>query len=384
MKKSLLLIPLLFIGSFAIATEDFPSFPMTIYGNIKIWSTDLKWWTLKLYNSSNKELTSYSITQEWKYWSDNVSILPLLLNKFDWNLTFKVSYNWKTYVVDSIDDSNKWEWCPSKSSITFFQWNCRYDITLKEEPKQNQWWGSSWGGSGWWGGSSSSKDSWWSSTTETSNKDTNTSSKEEATTSKSNEKENITTSNEKKPIDSMIPTINKTEYNEWNQSEVLENWFTREQNNAYNFAYANWITTIKSIQKANLNWEMTRAAMAKMLANYAINVLGKKPDTSKTPYFSDISKEIDKQYDNWITLAYQLWIMWIWTKNFRPYDSVTRAEFATVLSRMLYNTADWTWKTKYYEPHIAKLYSKWIITKTNPKIIEKRWYVMTMLMRSAK
>ncbi len=374
MKKSLLLIPLLFIGSFAIATEDFPSFPMTIYGNIKIWSTDLKWWTLKLYNSSNKELTSYSITQEWKYWSDNVSILPLLLNKFDWNLTFKVSYNWKTYVADSIDDSNKWEWCPSKSAITFIQWNCRYDITLKEEPKQNQWWSTWWWGGGWGGSSNSNKDTWWSTTTLTNN--TNT------TTPKINEKESTNTDN--KSIDSKIPTINNYEYNKWDQSEILENWYTREQNNAYNFAYANWITTIKGIQKANLSWPMTRAAMAKMLSKYAINVLWKDPDISRTPNFSDISKEINKQYNNWITLAYQLWIMWIWTKNFRPYDPVTRAEFATVLSRMLYNTLDWTWKAKYYEPHIAKLYSKWIITKTNPNIIEKRWYVMTMLMRSAK
>jgi hypothetical protein len=124
--------------------------------------------------------------------------------------------------------------------------------------------------------------------------------------------------------------------------------------------------------------------MAKMLSNYAINVLGKEPDKSKTPHFWDISKETDKQYDNWITLAYQLWIMWVWTKNFRPYDSVTRKEFATILSRMLYNTEDWTWKTKYYEPHIAKLYDRWIISKTNPEIIEKRGNVMTMLMRSAK
>jgi hypothetical protein len=30
---------------------------------------------------------------------------------------------------------------------------------------------------------------------------------------------------------------------------------------------------------------MTRAAMAKMLSNYAINVLGKEPDKSKTPHF---------------------------------------------------------------------------------------------------
>jgi hypothetical protein len=56
----------------------------------------------------------------------------------------------------------------------------------------------------------------------------------------------------------------------------------------------------------------------------------------------------------------------------------------TALSRMLYHTEDWKWKVKYYEPHMAKLYNEWIITKADPKMKEKRWYVMTMLMRSVK
>ena len=36
--------------------------------------------------------------------------------------------------------------------------------------------------------------------------------------------------------------------------------------------------------------------------------------------------------------------------EFRPYDFVTRAEFATALSRLLFNTEDG--KNIYYEPHI--------------------------------
>jgi hypothetical protein len=84
-------------------------------------------------------------------------------------------------------------------------------------------------------------------------------------------------------------------------------------------------------------------------------------------------------------LAYQLGIMWQNMKNneFRPNDEVTRAEFVTALSRMIYWVEDWKWSTKYYEPHMSKLYKEWIISKTDPKIKEKRWYVMTMLMRSA-
>jgi hypothetical protein len=113
-----------------------------------------------------------------------------------------------------------------------------------------------------------------------------------------------------------------------------------------------------------------------------MNVLGKKPANIVTPNFSDVSVQLNDQYWGAVTLAYQLWIMWIWIDNFRPFDNVTRAEFGTALSRMLYGLQDWS--VNYYSTHLDKLYSEWIITNTDPKIKELRWYVMIMLMRSAK
>ena len=157
--------------------------------------------------------------------------------------------------------------------------------------------------------------------------------------------------------------------------------YSKEFNDAYEFAYKNAITTMKTIDAANMNWWLTRVAMAKMLSQYAINILGKNPNKSKNPNFIDITKELDSQYDNWVTLAYQLGIMWIWIDKFRPYDFVTRAEFGTALSRMLYWTEDGT--DKYYTTHLNKLRSEWIITNMDPKMKEKRGYVMIMLMRSA-
>ena len=74
--------------------------------------------------------------------------------------------------------------------------------------------------------------------------------------------------------------------------------------------------------------------------------------------------------------------MGIWTNKFRPYDPVTRAEFSTALSRMLYGLEDWT--DNYYSTHINKLYQEWIISNNNPNLQELRWYVMLMLMRSSK
>ena len=137
-----------------------------------------------------------------------------------------------------------------------------------------------------------------------------------------------------------------------------------------------------------MNGKLTRIAMAKMLSQYAINVLWQKPANIVTPKFNDVTDKQNSDYDDWVTLAYQLWIMWQNMPNnkFRPNDEVTRAEFATALSRMVYHTSDGEYKStpKYYIHHIEKLVKEWIITKDDPSMKELRWYVMIMLMRSAK
>lgn len=165
--------------------------------------------------------------------------------------------------------------------------------------------------------------------------------------------------------------------------KILQEDFPQEFIDAYNFAYKNWITTKTSIYDAKMYSPLIRIQMAKMLSYYAINILWKRPDVSKWMIkFDDISNELNKKYDNAITLAYQLGIMWqnIKDNKFRPYDKVSRAEFATALSRLLYWIEDW--EVRYYEPHLIKLYNKWIIKNKDPKLEEKRWYVMIILLRA--
>ena len=157
--------------------------------------------------------------------------------------------------------------------------------------------------------------------------------------------------------------------------------YSPELQDAYQFAFQNNITTMDNIDKANMNGWLTRIAMAKMLANYAMNILGKKPANTIVPKFPDVSEKLDDDYNWAVTLAYQLGIMWLGIDKFRPNDWVTRAEFATALSRMLYETAD---GNPYYTTHLAKLKSEWIISNDDSSLQEKRWYVMLMLMRSNK
>ena len=60
---------------------------------------------------------------------------------------------------------------------------------------------------------------------------------------------------------------------------IEESKYSSELNNAYLRAYGYDITTIPTIQKANLNGSLIRKDMAKMISNFAINVMGKDVST---------------------------------------------------------------------------------------------------------
>ena len=159
--------------------------------------------------------------------------------------------------------------------------------------------------------------------------------------------------------------------------------YSDELHLAYTWAFNNWITTQNTIDKANVEWEITRIELSKMISNYVIKVLKKYPDTSKICNFSDITENLDNQYDNWVTKSCQLWLMWQWITNFRPYDKVSRAEFWTILSRVLY-WEKYNWWNPYYKKHLNQLNIVWIMKNiTNSESRKEiRWYVMLTLMRS--
>ena len=156
--------------------------------------------------------------------------------------------------------------------------------------------------------------------------------------------------------------------------------YSPELQQAYNWAYQNKITTQSPIEKANMQWEITREEMAKMISNYATNILWQAPDTTKTCLFLD--SNINPDLVQYVTESCQLWLMGQWITSFKPKDFVTRAEFWTVLSRALWWNKNGWWST-YYENHLKALKSEWIMKKINtPMDKEIRWYVMLMLMRS--
>ena len=190
--------------------------------------------------------------------------------------------------------------------------------------------------------------------------------------------------------DSSAMPQNDDNVSSWANAKDPENnnGFTQEFIDAYNFAKKNWITTMPTIDQADMTWNLTRIQMAKMLSYYAINIMWKKPDETRNNKFNDVSEKLNSDYNSGVTLAYQLWIMWINmpNNNFRPNDLVTRWEFVTALSRMIYWTEDWEYENtnKYYTKHIEKLNEEEIIKQIDPSMKELRAYVMIMLKRTSK
>ena len=160
--------------------------------------------------------------------------------------------------------------------------------------------------------------------------------------------------------------------------------YSQELQDAYNWAHENGVTTMDSIDNANMYGAITRAQMAKMLSVYAEEIQGKTPDTSKACTFSDIDSVKGDLHD-FIIESCQLGIMGQGISAFRPYDTISRAEFGTALSRVLWGN-EYEGGTPYYAKHLDALKAAGIMTQIdNPENRDEvRGYVMLMLMRAAE
>ena len=264
------------------------------------------------------------------------------------------SENWNVRESNTPDtqcilDSNK--------ICTFYTDRLSYFATIKETIKQtNSGWGAGWGSSGW--GSSSGGGSSDSSSNSTTTVNTWTNNLTWAIVSN----------------------------NSWNTNAtwvILSDYMT-----AYNWAFENGITTKPTIQEAKIDKQISRAEMAKMISQYAVKVEYKIPNPAEKCNFTDISK-VTPDLIPYIKEVCQLGIMGrnsngTVSATFNPYGLVTRAQFTTMLSRVLYgniyNTMTWNYRDK----HMQILYNQGIIKAMNPMIDEQRWWIFLMLYRASK
>ena len=170
--------------------------------------------------------------------------------------------------------------------------------------------------------------------------------------------------------------------------------YTQELTDAFQFAYGLWITTMCPIENADIKGTLLRKHLAKMIVEYAVTIVGLYPDIAKEwcDQYNDMEDQ-SSEMKFYSKIACQLWLMGLesdgiqpW-KSFNPNDIVTRAQFGTILSRLIfgetYNIAQSEWNEFYYVKHLQALKDNGIMRMIeDPKMPEVRGWVMLMLQRT--
>jgi len=161
--------------------------------------------------------------------------------------------------------------------------------------------------------------------------------------------------------------------------------FSQEQYDAYYYARTIGITTMPNIYMADMYGNLIRSHMAKMMVEYAKNVLGIQADYTQPCGFMDIAHQ-STELQGYIMEACYMRLMGIRADGtpdiyFHPERRVTRGEFGTVLSRVLRGNL-FDGATPFYENHLFALHHAGIMKDIRrPYAHELRGRVMLMLMR---
>lgn len=123
-----------------------------------------------------------------------------------------------------------------------------------------------------------------------------------------------------------------------------------------------------------------------MMSVYVTKVLGKQPVLTGVAQYPDVDSKMGDLAD-YIQLAYQLQIMGIHHDGtslpyFEPNKFVTRAEFATVFSRVLYGAKYNQDGEGWANGHLNALKEAGILKNITPNMLELRGRVLLMLQRS--
>ena len=300
-----------------------------------------------------------AFTITWKNWND-------IINTGTFASWAMPAYVWDAPSKDADSTCNAYEfkeWTPSVTAVTD---EATYTATFScTSPKSSK---SSWG----WGGGGSSKT--------TKSDDTKATTWDNAKVDENNiENNNEENVNEENKDGETVATMT--------DAQAVEK-FGQEQIDAYKWALENGITTMKTVESARLDEPLTRAELAKMMVVYIQKVLEKDPIVTGDVTYPDVDESLGDLY-GYIKLAYQYQIMWINADGtpiefFNPYGIVTRWEYATVFSRVLFGDKFNKDGEDFYSKHLEALKAAWILTNTIPTIHEMRGWVMLMMYRSSQ
>lgn len=159
---------------------------------------------------------------------------------------------------------------------------------------------------------------------------------------------------------------------------------------AYMWAHDMWI--IETAWKdSDPDGYVTRWAMAEMVVKFSEKILGRWIPSiipAKCAWWDAESEWLSPETKAYAEKSCAIWVMWIRMKDFMPNKILDRAEFGTILSRLLwwdkYDVVDATKTNLYYKRHLEALNEKKIMTQIdNPEDKkELRKWAWLMLMRS--
>ena len=170
---------------------------------------------------------------------------------------------------------------------------------------------------------------------------------------------------------------------------IQDSQFASEQNDAYLWSCQHNITTMRTIQDARLDQPLTRAELAKIMSVYAMKEYHLKPLKAGAVNYKDVNADL-RDLADYIQLAYQLQIMGINADGtpiqaFEPHKLVSRAEFATVLSRVIWGNKHNISGDDRYSEHLQALKKYRVITSDVPaNRWELRGRALLMLHRNAQ
>ena len=168
--------------------------------------------------------------------------------------------------------------------------------------------------------------------------------------------------------------------------DVSHSTYSDEFTTAYQRACSVGITTMPSIERANMSDTIIRKHMAKMMTEFAIKILHKKPDFTATCSFTDTGKD-SEELQFYMRTVCQLGLMWLKSDGtpdtmFTSNGILTRAQFGTILSRLLYGDTYNGKPGKRYEAHLKALNAAGIMKDiSKPMAAELRGYILLMMMR---
>jgi hypothetical protein len=159
--------------------------------------------------------------------------------------------------------------------------------------------------------------------------------------------------------------------------------YSDELQGAYDYAYSKGITTMTSIDNANMYGELTRGQLSKMISQWAEKEMGVKADETAVCSFTD-TDTAEGDLGTYVVKACQMGLMGQGIEKFRPNDKVTRGEFGTVLSRAIWGDK-YDGENPFYAKHLQALKDAGIMNNiADANATEMRGWVMLMLQRAAE